>query len=134
MPVEGSRLNRLMNSAFLKFAVVGLITTGLDFVVFGFLTGSAGMRAAAANVASYSCGIIVSFTLNRVWTFGQIQHDSPLKHQMLRFGLTHVAGLILSTSLVAFLALLLPALVAKAISVPLVFIWNYMLAKFWVFK
>ena len=125
---------KLSRSAFIRFAVVGLITTVLDFLLFGALTSAAVMKTAMANVVSYSCGIAVSFTLNRVWTFGQLRIGSPVGHEALKFAATHAAGLTLSTMLVSLLALFLPALAAKAVSVPVVFVWNYVLARFWVFR
>lgn len=132
--VESSPMSRLSNSAFIRFAIVGLITTALDFILFGALTSAAGMKTAAANVVSYSCGIAVSFALNRMWTFGQLRGGSPVGHEALKFATTHAAGLTLSTVLVSLLALFFPAIAAKAISVPIVFVWNYVLARFWVFR
>lgn len=127
-------MGRLLNSDIIRFAIVGLITTALDFILFGALTGGAEIETAAANIVSYSCGIAVSFTLNRMWTFGRLRGGSPVGHEALKFAATHTAGLILSTVLVLVLALFFPAIAAKAISVPIVFVWNYVLARFWVFR
>lgn len=132
--IEKSCSSSLMSPVFFKFAIVGAITTALDFVVFGALTESAGVKAALANVLSYSCGIVVSFSLNRVWTFGSVRGESPLQQEAMKFIATHVAGLTLSTLLVFSFNLLLPAMFSKAISVPIVFAWNFLLAKLWVFK
>jgi putative flippase GtrA len=131
---ENSHMSRLSSSAFIRFAIVGLITTALDFILFGALTSAAGMKTAGANVVSYSCGIAVSFIFNRIWTFGQLRSGSPVWHEALKFAATHAAGLTLSTVLVSLLALFFPAIAAKAISVPVVFVWNYVLTKFWVFR
>lgn len=127
-------LTRLSNFALIKFTIVGLITTAIDFLIFGVLTDGAEVKTATANVVSYSCGIVVSFALNRMWTFGQLRGGSPMGHEALKFAVTHGAGLILSTVIVSLLALFFPAIAAKAISVPIVFVWNYVLARFWVFR
>jgi putative flippase GtrA len=131
---QSSHMSRLSNSAFVRFAVVGLITTALDFILFGALTSAAGMKTAVANLVSYSCGIAISFALNRMWTFGQVRGESPVAYEALKFATTHAAGLTISTVLVSLLALFFPPIAAKAISVPIVFVWNYVLARFWVFR
>lgn len=131
---ENSIVSRLSSSAFIRFSIVGLITTALDFLLFGALTSVAGMKPVAANVGSYSCGIAVSFIFNRIWTFGRLRAGAPVGDEALKFAATHAAGLTLSTVLVLLLALVFPPLIAKAISVPVVFVWNYVLAKFWVFR
>jgi putative flippase GtrA len=132
--ISGSWENKLMQASFFRFAVVGLITTTLDFLLFWVLTGVADIKAASANIVSYSCGISISFTLNRLWTFAGDRGGSLLRHEALKFFTTHVAGLTISTVLVSLLVLMLPAIAAKTISVPVVFVWNYLLARFWVFK
>ncbi|BCP53933.1 putative membrane protein YngA [Kaistia sp. 32K] len=113
----------------LRFAAVGVVTTLLDIAVFTGLT-AAGAPPAPANLVSYSCGIVVSYTLNRSWTF-EVGH-SPM--QALKFGASTLTGLLISTVLVAALATLMPAPFAKVLSVPVVFCWNYFTARLWVFR
>jgi len=48
----------------LKFGVVGIVNTAVDFALFSGLTVGLGARAIPANVASYSVGIATSFLLN----------------------------------------------------------------------
>jgi putative flippase GtrA len=52
----------------IKFALVGLLNTGVDVVIF-FLLTRAGTPYVLAQVASYSCGATNSYLLNKVWTF-----------------------------------------------------------------
>ncbi|WP_159587196.1 GtrA family protein [Chelativorans xinjiangense] len=112
-----------------RFAVVGAITTTLDVVLFtGFVLMS--IAPALANVLSYSSGILVSYQLNRSWTFGAGRSYV----QAIKFVVSTLAGLLLSTVLVAFLATLIPAPAAKIVSVPIVFVWNYVVVRLWVFQ
>ena len=113
----------------LRFATVGAITTVLDVILFAALTAAA-IPAALANVSSYSCGILVSYALNRSWTFAI--GGSLL--QALKFVLSTLFGLLLSTLLVALLITIIPAIHAKLISIPVVFAWNYLAARLWVFR
>ncbi|MCA1406405.1 GtrA family protein [Ensifer sp. IC3342] len=112
-----------------RFAVVGAVTTALDFVLFTALV-AVGAMPALANLFSYSCGILVSYLLHRSWTFGA--RGSPVL--ALKFVVSTLAGLMISTCLVALFVMIMPALIAKILSVPLVFIWNYLMARLWVFR
>jgi putative flippase GtrA len=113
----------------LRFATVGAITTLLDIALFTGLV-AASVLPAPANVVSYSCGIAVSYALNRSWTFGA-RHSNA---KALKFVAATLAGLLISTALVAVLATLMPPTLGKVLSVPVVFAWNYSTARLWVFR
>ena len=118
----------------LRFATVGLITTVGDIVLFAVLVRRAGLPPVPANLLSYSVGIATSFVLNRFWTFGTGAMSSSMLQHAGRFLASNLAGLALSTALVGVLVLLVPDVVAKLVAVPLVFVWNYALARAWVFR
>lgn len=112
----------------LRFAGVGVVTTLLDTVLFAGLT-HAGVPPAPANLLSYSCGIAVSYGLNRRWTF----RAAGSHGQAVRFALSMLLGLAISTALVATLSTYLPPVAAKVVTVPIVFLWNFAASRFWVF-
>jgi putative flippase GtrA len=128
LPARSTRFGRSAGTL-LRYAVVGAITTSLDVILFAGLT-AATVTAAPANVSSYSCGILLSYILNRSWTFGV----GGSRLQALKFGLSMLTGLLISTLLVALLTMTIPAIYAKLISVPVVFAWNYLTARLWVFN
>lgn len=113
----------------LRFGTVGLITTALDITLFTALT-SGGLRPAFANLLSYSCGIAVSYMLNRSWTF----RAEGSTERVVKFVALMLAGLLLSTVLVSLLAMVLPAPIAKVLSVPVIFVYNYLAARLLVFR
>jgi putative flippase GtrA len=113
----------------LRFATVGAITTALDVSLFAGLTAAA-VPAPLANLSSYSCGILLSYNLNRSWTF----RVDGSRLQALKFVLSTLTGLLISTFLVTVLSMTIPAIYAKLISVPVVFAWNYLTARLWVFN
>lgn len=117
-----------------RFSTVGAITTLGDFVIFSFLTVAMDVSTIPANLVSYSCGIVASFILNRNWTFGDAKSGGSVSAQGLRFALTNFAGLVISTAIVALLAIFLPRPVAKFLSIPAVFVWNFLTARHWVFR
>ncbi len=124
----------LLHPTLWRFATVGLLTTAIDIVLFSLLAVGAGIPAVAANTVSYSTGILTSFLLNRFWTFGLSARERSAFHHAFRFGASNLVGLLLSNLIVALFLLVMPKVFAKGLSVPLVFIWNYGAARFWVFR
>jgi putative flippase GtrA len=117
----------------LKFGAVGLANTALDVALYGLMTLVAGISPVIANLASYSAGIALSFVVNRAWTF----RDRGRAHagaKLLLFAAGSVAGLALSTAVVALLAARWGALPAKAASLCVTFCWNYLFANRIVFR
>ncbi len=123
-----------LDATLVRFAVVGAITTSLDLALFAGLTHGGSAAPVAANLASYSCGILTSFALNHWWTFGSGARGRSVPTTLIRFLMSNLAGLGLSTLLVGTLALHLPPALAKATSVPVVFVWNYAVARYLVFR
>jgi putative flippase GtrA len=116
-------------SSILRFGAVGLLTTAIDVGLFSVLTRLS-LPILPSNLASYSCGIATSYALNRRFTF-KAGHNWV---QAVRFTCAMLAGLCLSTCLVWLLSLFLQAIVAKLVSVPVIFSWNFLTARLWVFR
>lgn len=113
-----------------RFAAVGVVNTGVDICLFALLLSAAAIPAAAANVLSYSAGVVTSFVLNGRWTFGSGGRPAgPALSAFALFASAAVAGLLLSTLIVALLEGITGPLVAKAVSVPLVLAWNFLSAR-----
>lgn len=120
---------------FSKFVFVGLINTGLDFLVYAGLTRvflfwdshkilAASLAFFIANLNSYFC--------NKYWTFQNKEKKHHL--QYLKFLIISLIGLGL-TDLIFYLALHLGLydLLAKLVPIPLVLLWNFSANKYWTF-
>jgi putative flippase GtrA len=128
---RGLRRFAIFRFVALRFAVIGSINTAIDLSVFAALIALAGLSPDRANGISYSCGIVTGFLLNRGWTFGDMR--GGIAEQFTRFIVVSLASLLLSTLLVTGLAAIMPALIAKFASLPLVFAWNYSMTRRFVF-
>lgn len=117
---------------FIKFALVGLLNTGVDVAIFFTLTWL-GTPYVAAQVVSYSCGAANSYLLNKVWTF----RSSGLSYaEIVRFTAVNLVSLGIS---VAVLTLLhdktgLDLVTAKAGATACALAANFLGNKLWVFK
>lgn len=128
-----ARLPRAMRHTVVRFGLVGILNTCLDLACFLLLTQAFELRAVVANLISYSIGLVNSFVCNKLWTFGTTSQPTPVGRQFVLFVAFNLAGLVISTAIVATLQSLGPA-VAKLISIPVVFAWNYWTSKRFIYR
>lgn len=117
----------------MRFGLVGILNTLLDFGVFLLLARVVGIPVALANTVSYSVGLANSFVCNKLWTFGSVPQRLPVGRQFIFFAALNLAGLALSTLIVTALQSL-GLTMAKLISVPVVFAWNYWTSRRFVYR
>ncbi len=126
----------------IKFAIVGVVNTLVDFVVFNLLAGMLGFTVLSASLIAYSCGIATSFVFNRNWTFADRLTGSG-RALILRFIGTNLLGLSINTVIVTLavngltdLTELSDGLVlalAKVLATTGTLVVNYTLMHRWVF-
>lgn len=117
-----------------RFATVGAITTAFDIAFFAAFVHLAGLPAHWANVCSYPIGIVISFILNRSWTFNDQSSGTVMYRRFAVFTAIYLVALAISTALVTLFSMAMPEVAAKILSVPLVFIWSYGAMRFFVFR
>jgi putative flippase GtrA len=119
-------------SEFIKFALVGLLNTGVDVAIFFLLTWT-GIPYVAAQVVSYSCGAADSYLINKVWTFRACGLSYS---EVVRFVVVNLVSLGIS---LFFLALLhdsigLGLAATKGIATVCTLLANFLGNKLWVFS
>lgn len=118
---------------FLKFNLVGLLNTLVDFLLFSLLTWT-GVPYLISQCFSYAGGVANSYILNKNWTFGSRKPRGA--GLLIRFLL--VNGIALGLSLVllyVFKAKLgMHSAPAKILVTAITMLVNYMGSKLWVFR
>ncbi len=116
-----------------KYALVGVMNTGVDFAFFCVLVYAAGLGTAWAQTISYVAGIANSYVLNRVWTF-QVKKRHRVG-DIVRFIVVNVLSFAAATAVLLGLEQAgLEAALAKACSVVVSLVVNYVGYKLWVFR
>ncbi len=119
----------------LRFGIVGIANTFLDFVVFVLFVRGLIMEPLWANLLAFFVAVTNSFLLNRWWTFSAtIEKHQPLFLIYLRYISVNSVGLALGTSLIYFLLPWMSVESAKASSILVTFLWNYFGSRYLVFS
>jgi len=117
----------------IKFGLVGVGNTAFGLTVI-YLCKAAGMADVPANVAGYACGLILSFQLNKAWTFG----DSGKMRTWLAVGFAGAFVVAYASNLAVLVFLLnvvgLNSYLAQAMSLLAYTTVFYVLSAFFVFR
>ena len=69
MTIRQTLFNRKSAVQFSKFALVGVLNTGISLAVFYLLYNLSAASYTTANFLSYAVGVINSFVWNKLWVF-----------------------------------------------------------------
>jgi putative flippase GtrA len=118
---------------FLKFSLVGctnvIVTLTAFYILYDLLT----FNYLVGSVFAYSLGIVNSFTWNRLWTFRTRKAD--VKREFVRFFTVNLVGLGMNACIMYLLVDIIctNAFVAQVVAIGFVLIFNFSLARYWVF-
>jgi putative flippase GtrA len=126
----------LINKELVRFGLVGLVNTGIDWVAYLFLTRFFDWWSEHyiyAKIGAFTLAVTNSYFLNRYWTFNS---NDRMSGQITRFIFTSLVGLYLSANLLALSVerLKVPDIWGLLLATLIVFSWNFLINKFWVFK
>lgn len=116
-----------------RFALVGVLNTGIDIGVFAALHFGAGIDLLVANSLGFAAGLTNSFFCNKYWTFRETRNQGRISRQIPIFLALNLIALGLSNATVWFLALALPVMAAKLAAVGVTFVWNYWTSRRFVY-
>lgn len=117
----------------IKFSLVGVVNTAIDFVVFTLLTLT-GLVPVLCNIISYSCGVINSYFLNRGWTFEKKGKNSI--SEFMKFVIVNLLSLGASTLVLYLLndTYSINVYLSKLMATFASLVINFLGSKFVVFK
>lgn len=118
---------------FVRFATVGVVSNALLYVAYLLLTVLLGLEHKLAMTLVYVSGVVLSFVVNRSWSFG---HVGMAHKAFLRYVVVNVIGYLLNLALllVAVDRLNLPHEGVQAVAIVLVAVCTFLLYRYWVFE
>ncbi len=122
---------------FVKFGIIGVLNTLIDFSVYTFLTRLIpffGHYIYVAATISFLCGALFSYFANRTWTF--TQKSRPEFREAVKFYISVGTAYLLTIILLYIFVNIFNFydLYAKIIVTFIILFWNFFMNKFWVFK
>lgn len=119
---------------FIKFGLVGLFNTVVDFTTYLFFTRVVLWSYLIAATIAFVVAASSSFLLNRYWTFRV--KNSDFAKEYLKFFIVAFGGLLLTLLILYILVDIFYwyDLFAKFLTIIVVVNWNFFLQKYWTFK
>jgi putative flippase GtrA len=102
-----------------RFAAVGIINTGVDFLVLNILVFGVGLNKLPANMISVSVAIVVSYLLNHSIVFRQVGNENDRKRKVALFVLITLIGAFVIQNVVIYLfvhVITFPATILQSIT------------------
>ena len=126
---------RLVTATQVRFGIVGIGNTLVDALGYALLA-TLGLPVFVANFLSTTAGMLLSFTLNRNFTFRA--KDGDLRRQaLLFFGVTAFGLWVVQFFVIWLVSRLFPGvnvLIPKGAAIVVGLFWNYLLYHYVVFR
>jgi len=118
---------------FIKFCLVGIFNTIIDFSVYLFLSRVINLYFLLANLLSVLVAMTFSFFANKYFTF---QNLEKAKIQYLKFVLVNIVYFLIYNSIFWLMVeyYKFDDLLAKVIAIIIGLFWNFGANRYWTFK
>lgn len=120
-----------------RYAICGLITTGINIVAFHIFYEVAGIALFVSNTAAWILAFIFAFISNKLWVFeSKSWTGKKAISEMLGFLVARLATLVLDTFMMWLMVdvLSINGTISKVISNIITILINYWASKFIIFK
>ncbi|AKT90577.1 polysaccharide biosynthesis protein, GtrA family [Campylobacter ureolyticus RIGS 9880] len=121
----------MIDKKLIKYLLVGVLNTIIGFgIIFGLMF--TGISPEISNLSGYSIGIVISYILNKIFTF---QSKTKSKIEFIKFILAMLMAYILNfITLKICLSLSINPYISQIFAGGIYTISGFLLSKFWVFK
>lgn len=127
-------LKRRILRQFIKFGIVGITSTIIDWGIYLLLTRFLDTFYLMAKILSFAVAVLNSYIWNRRWTFRS--QDPKRLNQFIKFLIISIIGLVVNT-FIMYLAVdkfRLSDIYGLFLATAIVMIWNFLANKFYTFK
>lgn len=135
MVILNNLLSRLLKQSIVRYLLVGATAFVAEYTSFYFMYFSLNLPLYGANSLSFILGLTTSFTLNKVWTFGNSDHTKRTTHQLGLYISLAFINLLLTNILVGWLVYSgLSAGISKLAAMIITSLWNFVIYRQIIFK
>lgn len=117
---------------FIRFAGVGGVCTGLQYLILMLLVALLDIHPVIASSAGYVLSALLNYQLNRVYTF---QSGAAHLHALPRFFAIALVGLVLNAAVLGFMVSVfnLYYMLGQVVATAVTLVWNFIANRTWTF-
>jgi len=123
----------VIHQQFLRFCVVGFLSTLVNYVVFLIGYKLLGVNYLLSSGLGFIVGVLIGYRLNKYWTFSATKME---KGYFIKYSLIYSISLVLGLLFLDFQVRILSfsPLIANIFTIVLTTCTNFIGSKWWVFK
>jgi putative flippase GtrA len=132
-----ARSDRGQLATLLRFSLVSLAGTAIDFLVLLLLHTRFGINVVLASLISTEASILNSFIWNQLWAFRGRTGRGGLLSRLVTFNGLYASMIVITLVIVGGLTLLFGSryyLIYKAITLPANFVWTYLWSTLFLWR
>ena len=129
-------IKKVLNRETIVYVIFGVLTTVVDFLIFGLLYYVTGLNEIAANTSAWVVAVAFAFVTNKIFVFESKNFNlKNLIVEITAFVLARVTTLLLTNVFLLFAGYVnMNMMFAKALISVAVIILNYIFSKLFIFK
>ncbi|WP_267893060.1 GtrA family protein [Microbulbifer pacificus] len=114
-----------------RFAAVGGVATGLQYLLLAALVELAALNAVVSSALAFCLSAIANYLLNFYFTFGGGAHHGQA---LPKFAVVASCGLASNTVCFSVMLYFLPYLLAQVVATLITLVGNFLLHQFWIYR
>lgn len=118
-------IKKLLQSSFIRFCIVGVSNTAIDFVGFCLFYYVIGLHLVVSNILSFIPAVTNSYLLNKYWSFGHVDSGKKSASEYSVFILIAICGLGINTFVLWMAEEYMHVLLAKVAATCVSLFWNF---------
>ncbi len=131
------RVSKETKDQFVRYVIIGVVNTALDFGLYAFLTRSFDFwmeHYLLANAVAFTIVVTWSFFWNKYWTFRN--RDVRHAHQYAKFVFATLTGILIAESILymGVAQFGFHDILSKVLAAPFVVVWNFLAYRLWAFR
>lgn len=129
-------IKKFLNRETIIYIVFGVLTTAVDFLIFGLLYYVTGLDEVISNTLAWIVAVLFAFVTNKIFVFNAKDYTfAAIMKELTAFVLARVTTLLLTDAFLIFAGYIhMNMMLAKALISVAVIIINYILSKLLIFK
>lgn len=129
-------IKKVLNRETIVYVIFGVLTTVVDFLIFGLLYYVTGLNEIAANTSAWVVAVAFAFVTNKIFVFESKNFNlKNLIKEITAFVLARVTTLLLTDAFLLLAGYIeMNMMFAKALISVAVIVLNYIFSKLFIFK